>query len=123
LSLGSGIPALIVLYFIGLPNDLWSPVGFINFIRAFLCVGLIFAGSLIAMSGSEMTIDSYILRHIREGEAIMLFKDQVPQKAETTASDYPNAGTFLFVVGLIACVVLVVRYVYLIIASVISLAS
>ncbi|MDP8239084.1 MAG: hypothetical protein P9X24_08340 [Candidatus Hatepunaea meridiana] len=98
-SLLIGIVFLIILIFIGFPNDLWTPDGTVEFVRAFLTVALIACGSIALIR---------VFTALEDWEGGSYAGDDGP--IFNSLSGWLSMLPF---VGIIGCVVYVIRYIYL----------
>lgn len=91
---------LVILVFIGFPSDLWTPMGGGGFLRSFLTAGLIACGSVALIGPTTSLEDSEVRHHTGTGPMINPVTGQIGALAG---------------MGVIASIVLMVRYLYLII--------
>lgn len=97
-----GMILLVTLLIIGFPSHLWTPVGAAAFLRCFLTVGLLLCTSMVLMGVSEFIEDKEVRQHL-----VLYRSDQPLYNPESFGPG------LLALLGGIACIVLVLRYIYL----------
>ena len=98
-----GAVLLAVLSVIGFPQDLWTPSGGGELLRAFLTAGLVFCLVLVLV-GPAMYVEAAEAR-----------RAALPSLSPRVSRFSVTASPILWVgIGIAACAVLVIRYIYLI---------